>query len=437
VKALLTIARKDLKLLARNKGAFFWVLLFPIMMALLFGAVFSGGSGSPSLPVAVVDLDQSDYSKALVARLKQSDALRIRETTLDSASAAVRHGDLAAYIALHPGMSENFGFGGDSASGIEIGIDPRQRATAGLLRGLVSQAVFMGMRESFGSAGSGHAMIASQLERLRADSTATPERRDRTERVLHSLESFMTTLDSAEAPSSADTLAGADSAAAAARTDDSEGGPRIRMVEVTKQDQEPRTGFEITFPSSLAWALIGTCMSFAISIVYERITGTFLRLRLAPISRAQILAGKGLACMIGCLGSTGALLLIGIFIFHIRVTNPLGLLAAVVAAAFCFTGLMMLIASLGRSPQSVAGAGWALMLVMSMTGGGMIPLIAMPPWLQAISNFSLVKWAILGVEGAVWRGFGWREMAMPLGILVAAGAIALTLGAGALSRSEE
>jgi ABC-2 type transport system permease protein len=97
---------------------------------------------------------------------------------------------------------------------------------------------------------------------------------------------------------------------------------------------------------------------------------------------------------------------------------------------------MMLIASVGRSPQSVAGAGWAVMLVMSMTGGGMVPLAFMPEWMQSFSNVSLVKWAITGVEGAVWRGFTWAEMAVPLAILVGAGALALAIGARALGRSE-
>ncbi|HYJ34334.1 MAG TPA: ABC transporter permease [Candidatus Binatia bacterium] len=439
MKALLTIARKDLKLLIRNRASFFWVLGFPVLVALLFGAVFSGSGGRPSLPVAVVDLDRTDYSRALVQRLRESEALRVRETPLDSAITAVRHGDLTAYIALRPGMSENFGFGGDSTSGIEIGIDPRQRPTADMLRGLVTQAVFMGMRQSFGTGGAGRELIARQLEKLQADTTASTDRRLRGERVLRSLESFMTVLDSVEAPEQAAADSAGPAAGIAAGSDSTSkamGGPRIHMVEVTEQDNGPRTAYEVTFPSGLAWALIGTCMAFAISIVYERLTGTFLRLRLAPVSRAQVLAGKALACFIGCLISTGFLFAIGRFFFHIRVSDPLMLAAAVGAAAFCFTGLMMLIAAIGRSPQSVSGAGWAVMLVLSMTGGGMIPLFAMPPWLQALSNFSLVKWAILGVEGAVWRGFGWAEMARPLGILVVAGMIAFALGAAALRRSE-
>jgi linearmycin/streptolysin S transport system permease protein len=454
VKALLTIARKDLKLLTRNRAALFWVLGFPILMALFFGAIFSGGGGRGSLPVAVVDMDRTDYSRTLVSRLETTEALRVRETTLDSATAAVRHGDLAAYVALRPGMSENFGFGGDSTSGIEIGIDPRQRAIADMLRGLVTQAIFLNMRESFGKTGPGRAMIDRQLAKLEADSTGTPERRARTSRVLRTLGSFMTTLDSLEAPAEGtlargvDTTAVADSIRAAATTGGAGGGtpgadttraapsgPRIRMVEVAEASDTPRTAFEWTFPSALAWGLIGTCMSFVISIVYERLTGTFLRLRLAPVSRAQVLAGKALACFLGCLVSTAVLLVIGRVLFHIRFQNPAELAAALAAAAFCFTGLMMLIASIGKTPQSVSGAGWAVMMIFSMTGGGMVPLIAMPLWMQRVSNFSLVKWAILGVEGAVWRGFGWAEMALPLGILVAAGLVTFTIGAVALSRA--
>jgi linearmycin/streptolysin S transport system permease protein len=480
VNALLTIARKDLKLLTRNKAAAFWVLGFPIFIAMFFGTIWSGGGGQPSLSIAVVDQDQTEYSRRLVKRLASTEALKVRATSLDSAVAAVRHGDLSAYVALRPGVSANFGFAADSTSGIEIGIDPRQKAMADMLRGLVTQAVFMEMRESFSARGPGRDMVAQQLEKLRADTTMSAEHRDRTERVLTSLQAFMTTLDSAEvtAASRMASVAAADSAATAgvelgggpagmgdsprvaAGTGSSgggsgsadksgsgggsaseggsgsEGGPNIQMVEVAEQDHGPRTAYEVTFPSALAWALIGTCMSFAISIVYERLAGTFLRLRLAPVSRAQVVGGKALACFLGCIVSMTAVLLIGILLVHIRITNPLGLAAAMAAGAFCFTGVMMLIGSIGRSPQSVSGAGWAVMLIMSMTGGGAIPLFAMPPWMQTLSNFSLVKWAILGVEGAVWRGFTWAEMALPLGILFAVGAIGLGLGARALGGSE-
>ena len=70
---------------------------------------------------------------------------------------------------------------------------------------------------------------------------------------------------------------------------------------------------------------------------------------------------------------------------------------------------MMLISTLGRTEQSASGAGWAILLVMAMLGGGMVPLFVMPAWMATASNVSPVKWAILALEGALWRGFTRRR----------------------------
>ncbi len=59
--------------------------------------------------------------------------------------------------------------------------------------------------------------------------------------------------------------------------------------------------------------------TFAISIVVERTRGTYLRLRLAPVGRARILAGKGLACFLAALVVCLLLLAFGILIFGVRV----------------------------------------------------------------------------------------------------------------------
>ncbi|HYR68933.1 MAG TPA: ABC transporter permease [Candidatus Dormibacteraeota bacterium] len=426
MKAILTIALKDLKILARDKAGFFWVLLFPVLMAVFFGAISSGGSGNrAAMPIAVVDQDGSPYARAFLSELQKSEALRVREAGLDSARLLVRRGELVAYVALWPGAGQSFGFGGDSAK-IELGLDPSRRAEAGYLRGLVTAATFSTMRGQFTSGGSGREMIRQSLASLQSDLTRSLEERRRAAGVLNNLERFMVSLDSTEGAS--DTTGAATAGGA--------GGPKIKVIDIAEEENGPRNAYEITFPSSVMWALIGVCMNFAISIVHERIRGTFLRLRLAPISRSQVLAGKGLAAFLAALGATSLLLLLAAVVFNVRITNPPALVVALVAAAFCFTGLMMLISVFGRTHSAVAGAGWAVLLVMSMTGGGMIPLIAMPAWMQSVSNFSLVKWGVLAVEGAIWRGFSPQEMALPVGILLAAGAVGFAVGARALSRSE-
>ncbi len=437
MNAVWTIAMKDLKLLLRNRAAFFWVLGFPILIALFFGSISGGGGKRAPLAIAIADLDRTDYSRSVAARLRASDALRVEDASIDSARTRVRKGDLVGYVAIHAGAGSSFGFGSDSTSGIEIGVDPRRTAEKEYLRGLVTAALFESMRGSF-SSGFGKRQIEANLDSLDADPTLDPAAKARSREFYRSLETFLTALDSSGFDAGAATARGELGAAGAADSPASApgGGPNIRVVEVAEEDSGPRSAFEVTFPSSIAWALIGVCMSFAISIVSERVTGTFLRLRLAPVSRTQVLAGKGLACFLASIFSVSALLAIGVVLFHVRVSNPAMLAAAIAAAAFCFTGVMMLVSTLGRTHQSVSGAGWAIMLVMSMTGGGMIPLIAMPAWMQSVSNFSLVKWAVLSVEGAVWRGFGWGEMLPVLAIPVAAGLVGIWIGTRALQASD-
>jgi ABC-2 type transport system permease protein len=429
MSAIVTIALKDLRLLARDRAGFFWVLGFPFLMALFFGAIASGGGGNRApMRIAVVDQDQTVYSRAFLASLRGSEALSVREASLDSARLLVRQSRLVAYVALLPGASRSMGFGGDSAR-IEVGIDPSRRAEAGYLQGLVTQAVFTSLRGQFSAGGGGQEMIEKSISSLQADPGKSPEEKLRLTSVLSNLRRFMVSLDSSRAErAQGDTAGGASSETMA--------GPNMKVRDIAEEENGPRSAYEVTFPSAVMWAMIGVCMSFAISIVHERIRGTFLRLRLAPVSRAQVLAGKGLAAFLAALGATTFLLLFGSVVFHVRISNPSALAVALVSAAFCFTGIMMLISVFGRSHSAVAGAGWAVLLVMSMTGGGMIPLIAMPAWMQTVSNFSLVKWGVLAVEGAIWRGFSPREMAMPVGILLAVGAVGFFVGARALTRSE-
>ncbi len=72
-----------------------------------------------------------------------------------------------------------------------------------------------------------------------------------------------------------------------------------------------------------------------------------------------------------------------------------------------------------------------------MFGGGMIPLAFMPRFMATLSQASPVKWSILALEGAIWRGFTPIEMLLPCGVLVAVGAVCLAVGSIRLAASAE
>ena len=69
------------------------------------------------------------------------------------------------------------------------------------------------------------------------------------------------------------------------------------------------------------------------------------------------------------------------------------------------------------------------MMMLAMTGGGMIPLFFMSDWMASFSQYSPIMWSITALEGSLWRGYTATEMFTPCAILLSVGAIAFVAGA--------
>ena len=314
-----TLAMKDLRLLVRDKSALFWVLVFPLMIAVLFGYVFGGSNGISKIDLAIVDQDHSKVSASYLQKLKASPALNVNgldgapgADSLAEAKDEVRKGKLAAYLLVPKGFGEEVESRAfDRGPALRLGIDPTRKAEAGILDGIAVQNVGILIGDQFKDAG----MSIQQ--------------------------------------------------------------PQVATDGVSTAGVGPASTFEITFPQALIWGLLGVISSFAISIVKEREQGTLMRLQ-TSMSMMEVLAGKALACLFASLGMMILLLTVGHFAFGVRLASP-GLLAmALIAGSLCIVGIMMLLSVLGRTEQAVAGSSWGIMITMSMFGGGMIPVFMMP-----------------------------------------------------------
>ncbi len=453
MNAILALARKDLKLLFRDRFALFWIFAFPLMFALFFGAIFgssSGGGGRGALSLAIVDEDRSGVSQAIVTRLAANESVaiatvpRIAEAgpggaesgdgaepelasappeyellELADAREAVQKGRKAAYLRIPAGYGDNpyavFGAGGDDAPRLEVGIDPGRRAEAGFLQGVLMESIFGALQDRLMNKD----VVKGDLDTVRQE-VAAAEGMGIKEKLT--LQAFLGALDVFVDDFELEALTGEDG-------DGGGFGAPVDVVDVTRErDRGPRSTFDVTFPQAIVWGLMSVAMSFAITLVRERSSGTLLRLRMAPIGRAQLLGGKALACFVGCLVTMAAILIFGVVALGVRFDSLPLLALAMVSTATCFTGLMMTISVLGKTEAAVAGSSWGLMMPFAMVGGGMIPLIAMPPWLVTASALSPFKWAIVAVEGAIWRGFDLGDMLLPCGILLGFGAVFFALG---------
>jgi len=412
MKAVVALALKDLRLLLRDGFGVFWIAAFPLLFALFFGAVissFSIGEGR-TLSLALIDEEQSTGSKEFVERLKKSPSLRIEEIPLEEAREKVAKGKLAAYLRIAGGFGEGgVNFGGP-AKELELGIDPSRKADASILRGMLMQAAFADMQELFSDPAKGQALARKALRDIEKSKDVDPFKKATFALFLKGLDGFLDTVPKE------------------AKADRTPKLIELNEQAITRTGERPRSAFEVTFPQSILWGLMGCVASFSISIVLERNQGTFLRLRTSPLSWFQVLAGKSLGCFLTSAFVALLLLVFSSLVLGVRLGN-LGLLAlAITSTAFCFTGLTMFFATLGKTEAGVSGAGWGIMMPMAMIGGGMVPLMAMPRWMQILSNFSPVKWGILVLEGAVWRGFSFSEMLSPCGILLAVGVVGFALG---------
>jgi ABC-2 type transport system permease protein len=302
---------------------------------------------------------------------------------------------------------------------LEIAADPSRKMESGYLEGLLAKAQF----ETLGDKTADRGWMKNQIDLWRDEvEDANDLEKGQAKLFIDFFDSFNTLLNDVNDENFKTGLQG--------------DMINFAQLDVSREREGPIAPFQITFPQVLLWGFLGCTVTFAISIVKEHTGGTYDRLRIGPIERAHILAGKGLACFFTCVLIMCILIIGAKYLFKMPMGNWLLFVPAVLCTILCFVGMMMFICTLGKTEQSVGAAGWAMLMIMGMIGGAMMPLAFMPSWLRSFSNISPVKWGIYTLEGAVWRNFSFAEMIIPCLILLAIGFVAFMLGVLMLKRQE-
>ncbi len=438
MQSILALAAKDLKLLYRDKVSLFFAFLFPILYALFFGSLFQGVGRDIGgrMDVLLVDEDQSPASHSLVQRLCDPNQTReVRAELVDRKTAMdlVRRGKRVAFVVVPSGfgVAEANRFAGQVPR-LEVGADPSRGAEAGMLRAVLFQLMGRRLQDMFTNPAGMREQIAQAREALQNDPNAGATAATLLP-FFGALDVFMGQLERQSAANAASQPGGVGE-----RRDTSFRGfqpAEIVAVDTRLEHHGPRNAWVISFPQAIVWGIMGCAAGFGISLVVERQHGTLTRLRLAPVSFWSILTGKALACFLAITTVSTGLLVFLSFMPKVVILAPALLALAVLCVSVCFTGLMMLLATVGRTEQSASGIGWALLTILAMIGGGMVPVFFMPGWMQQLSSISPVKWAIVAFEGPLWREYSLGEMLLPCGVLVGIGVVSFSIGVGIFARS--
>lgn len=413
---IVAMAVKDIKLIFTSKATIFFTFIFPLLFVLLFGALMGGDKSDRKLTVALVlppTLEQGALD--FVTALRQADEITVVELPLEQAQNAVRKGQYSAFIALGDDFSRRWNkpFSATPPS-IQIGADPSRGAETAMLEGLLMKYAATRFRQWF----SPNAQSLEQWQHTIDDIEGNQNMDPRWKAVLGDYLPKMRDLMSEQV------AAAKSQGAATATTQGPDMSPlAVERVSVVKTRNGPSNAYSVLIPQAVVWAMLGGMMGFGVSLAKERARGTLVRLQAAPMPAHHILLGKALACVVTLAIVTTGIMVLGAVIFGVPVQSPLLLVLGGLAVAFMFTGLMLALTVIAKTEEAIGGGGWGVFMVLSMIGGNMVPLFLMPAWMQTVALISPIRWAIVALEGAIWRQYSLLDMVLPVAVCLALAAL--------------
>ncbi len=427
MRAILTLAAKDLTLIRRDPRAAVILLVMPILLVLVLG-VTVGGAFDPNkkeqLRISVVNLDvglpadagpfpDRPWSQFLLDDFAGTADIKVESiATREEAERLVRSGERAVVIVLESDFSDRMhrcSFVGEPLKknpinplyrdgmntgkvGVTVLRDPTQEVAAAVVEQVVQVAL---MRVVIPW------MIGQAFEMI-----GTPAFMDKMKNYVAGIDLLPPALLKSIGDAMQKGISGffvdydfrgktwaklTKSDPPAAKTANlsnyqSDGKGAIRRGAVRYQTLVP--GYTVTFAFFLVLVL-------GWLFAAERRHGTIVRLTAAPIARWQLLIGKVLPCLVVSLAQGFGLLLAGAALFGLPLgSRPEWLVPVVVATSFAAVGLAMLVAAFARTEQQVSVYGTLLVILLAGISGSLMPRYLMPEEMRAVTRITPHAWSL-------------------------------------------
>ncbi|NLD43639.1 MAG: ABC transporter permease [Chloroflexi bacterium] len=388
----LSITRKDLLILVKDRGALVFSFLLPLVFILAFSLaqVASESSGSQGLELVVVDSDQGPVAQTLLAGLNAGGVRTgLREEA--QASQMLADGDLSRYLVIPAGFSA---VALDHPATLRLVTHPDANAQT-------TQAVLMVIRGVAGDMALKEQLVATFVQMGEMMRLGPPEYQVFTSDVT------IAQAESQWAQSAERPLISIDEAVPGG------GGEGIAM-----------TSTQMRVPGLTVLFVFLTAQSVAASIYTEKRQGSFRRLLAAPLGRAALLVGKMLPNMIVALAQIVVVFAAAVWVLPLLGLeplslghDPLGLLVTSVLVALCSTSVGILIAGLAHTEAQVGGLSAVLLWVMAAVGGSFFPTFLMKGPFRAVSQVVPHSWALRAYNGLLVEGGMLRDVAPELAVL--------------------
>ncbi len=365
MSAAAQIAVKDLKLRVRDRSAFIFGIVAPLVLAFVFNLVFGSVFDATGLGLeyGMVDLDRSEISQRFGAVLEEveADGVLTIENYANEASAerAIEDDEIDAYYLIEDGFGE----------GVVTVASPTIRVV-GDIAAPTSTQIAASIAQQF-SIGVEATQLAITTTAIVTSSQITPQ--------------FVSSLSSD--PSSA---------AFSYQLED---------VSAATKQLDGTTYFSAAMA---IFFLFFTVQFGVLGLLEEERDGTLARLKAAPIGRLSVVGGKAiLAFLLGVISMTTLVVATSVpFLLNADWGAPFGVALLVVAGVLSAVGIMGLVASAAKTPEGAGNMGAIIAVVLGMLGGVFFPLGQGDDLLSKLTFLTPHAWFMRGLadlaDAAPW-----------------------------------
>ena len=144
---ILASFKSDLKSFGRSKGTLFWTLAFPVMLILIFGAIFSGAD-DVEYELYVIDYDDTEMSNLTISTLDGTDLIKTKvvDVSEDKILSYIEENDIKRLIVIPKGYQENlsmvqFGIDENATTNISFYFDQSEQQSNSVVRSVINAVV--------------------------------------------------------------------------------------------------------------------------------------------------------------------------------------------------------------------------------------------------------------------------------------------------------
>ncbi|MFH1514694.1 MAG: ABC transporter permease [bacterium] len=398
--------------------------LVPMVMAIIFGFTFGGGSSdiieNLEIKIDVVDLDQTELSKSVVKAIEDDDILIPEIVSEDDAYAHVKKGKRSAALIIPAGFAEKVKSGEDVD--LKIIHDPSDQLENGVIQGKMQQIIF--------SSDIGKYIMPNMVEKVLKNQGASEESIKVARFYIENYFIPQMKNDSGENNDKASDKASDQKSSGSMFSSGFADFPvKIVNEQIVGQDVSSSAGYVQAIVSAMVMFLLFGVSFGAGSLLREQKTGTLKRLLTSPLTVEGILTAKLLGLMTTGLMQVYFMLIMGWLVFHLEIwAYPFQLFLMALATSLMASGLGIMLTGIAKTEEQIGSLAPLVIITLSAVGGAMVPRFIMPQILKTIGVISPVSWAMEGFHNVFWQHQGLMGMLPQFAVLIGFSIVFLIIG---------